>query len=513
MNLDFSLLLLAVPVTPLLCGLALGVRRRVAARALIVTGLSVSLAAALFAGLLYFRQGPVQVTLWAPGGAGWGHLGLRLDLLSAIMVALVTAVGAAVALFSLPYLAGHPRRPQFLAWLHLTLAAVQTLVLSGTLGLTLVAWVATSLTLHRLLLFFPQRPGAVFAARKKFVVSRLGDLCLLAALVVLYRHYGTTELSALFAAAAAGDTAPIPGAAWFLVGCAALKSAQFPCHSWLPDTMETPTPVSALMHAGIINAGGFLILRLSPLLVHAPGALTLLALIGTVTAAFGAIVMLAQPSVKRALAFSTIAQMGFMLLQCGLGAFDLALLHLVAHSLYKAHAFLRAGSTIGAVSRAAVPLSTPSVLGGLISATLLVTGGATAMHVLLPAVVPAPALFLIVVALALAYGFARIWSSGGGRATAWGGVAAIVGLAGASFALHGLAATIFAAFPVYRAPGALSVFSGLMFLGLFVFQATVWRADRYRWGRWLHVHTLNGFYVGTLANRLLHRLWPRSLHL
>ncbi len=510
MHSGLSLLLLAIPLMPLAVGLLLLRATAGHDQAIARIGQIAGLAAGLAALIAYLSIGPIQATLWAPADPSWQHLGLRLDLLSATMVALVAFLGAVVSHFSLPYLAGDARRPRFLAWIHFTLAAVLTLVLAGTLGLMLLAWVANSLALHRLLLHFPQRPGAVFSARKKFVVSRLGDLSLLAALIVLYRHYGTTDLAALFAQAAGGDTAPLPLAAWFLILCAALKSAQFPFHSWLPDTMETPTPVSALMHAGIINGGGFLILRLSPLMVHAPQALHVLAVVGAVTAGFGAVVMLTQPSVKRALAYSTIAQMGFMLLQCGLGAFGLALLHIVAHSLYKAHAFLRAGSTVGAVPRAAVPLPTGALLGGLLGAALLTAGGATALHLLAPTAIHPPALFTLVVGLALAYGLTRTWSSGGGLAAALGGAAAMVGLAIASFALHGLAQAFFTGFPVHQPPTALVVSLALAFVGLFLVQSLVWRAPHSPWGRRLHVHVLNGFYIGTLANRCLNRLWPRS---
>ena len=144
-------------------------------------------------------------------------------------------------------------------------------------------------------------------------------------------------------------------AGFLLVAGAITKSAQFPFHTWLPQTMETPTPVSALMHAGIVNAGGYLIIRTSPLVSLTPWALTMLAIIGGVTACFAAVVMLTQTSVKKSLAYSTIAQMGFMMLQCGLGAFSAAMLHILAHSLYKAHAFLSSGSVIS--ERLATPVS------------------------------------------------------------------------------------------------------------------------------------------------------------
>jgi NAD(P)H-quinone oxidoreductase subunit 5 len=192
------------------------------------------------------------------------------------------------------------------------------------------------------------------AARKKFLFSRLGDIALLAALWFAWRAFGTLDYAALFAGASR-EEAPLQTIALLLVVAAVLKSAQFPFHGWLPDTMETPTPVSALMHAGIINAGGFLIIRFSPLMAQAPKALELLAAVGGFTALFGSLVMITQTSVKRTLAFSTVAQMGFMMLQCGLGAFALALLHIAAHSLYKAHAFLSSGSVIAASRSAGSP--------------------------------------------------------------------------------------------------------------------------------------------------------------
>lgn len=178
---------------------------------------------------------------------------------------------------------------------------------------------------------------------------------MLAAVVLTYRHFGTSEFATLLAAAgelrAAGAGAVPAAVDWIgglLVFAALLKSAQFPFHSWLPDTMETPTPVSALMHAGIINAGGILVLRLSPLVSLSDAAMLTLCVVGGFTAVFASTVMLTQASIKRGLAFSTVAQLGFMMLECGLGAFPLALLHLVGHSLYKAHAFLSSGSTVAA---------------------------------------------------------------------------------------------------------------------------------------------------------------------
>jgi NAD(P)H-quinone oxidoreductase subunit 5 len=430
----------------------------------------------------------------------------RLDTLAITMVLLVAFLGTVVLRFAGRYLEGDPGRPRFLSWMSLTLGSVLTLVVSNHLLLLLGAWTATSLCLHRLLLHRPERPGAVFAARKKFTYSRLAELALLVAAVLLHAGHGTWRIDELAASIAGGNTAGLPGAAFLLAFGAMLKSAQFPFHSWLPDTMETPTPVSAFMHAGIINGGGFLVLRMAPVFTAAPGAMWMLAIVGTLTAVFGAIVMLAQPGVKRSLAFSTIAQMGFMMVQCGFGAWGLALLHLVAHSLYKAHAFLRAGSTIGTNPRAAIPLATPALALGTLAGFALVAAAATTLHALIPATVAVPTVFLVVLALSLAYGIARAWS--GHRAVLGRAVMVSAGVAIAALGLH-LAAGHLMPDPAAPAiPLWLGLVVGTSFAALFLFQALLWRASAHPLGRRLYVHALNGFYVSSIANRLLNRLWP-----
>ncbi len=511
MRMLLPFLLASIPLLPLLAGLL--VRGRSPAVAGRLAGAASALSAVLAATAAVFLVADGPFTLrWAPFGPDAAlAFTLRLDAVSALMVVLVSFLGAVVLRFSRHYLGGDPHQSRFFSWMSLTLASVLTFVLSGHLLLLLAAWVTTSLCLHRLLLHYPGRVGAIFSARKKFVVSRVADLSLLTASILIYRAYGTWDFETLFAAVAAGQTAGLPLIGFFLAGCAVLKSAQFPFHSWLPDTMETPTPVSAFMHAGIINGGGFLLVRLSPLLAEAPGAMNVLALIGAFTAAFAAIVMLAQPSVKRALAYSTIAQMGFMILQCGLGAFGLALLHIVAHSLYKAHAFLTAGSTIGAVPRAAIPLQTRALTLGVLTAGLLVVGGATALHAFTPGAPPHLGVFALVLALALAYGLARTWSTGVGAATALRGISVALVICLASLCLHSGANALFTHLPVVSPSKILLILVAAIFTALFFFQALLWRAGHYELGRRLYVHALNGFYVGTYANRLLGWLWPRHI--
>jgi NAD(P)H-quinone oxidoreductase subunit 5 len=504
MERSLGLLLLVVPLAPVLAGVV--GRSRTAAQAgrmaLSAAGVALVLSLALFAGTVL--NGPLSCRLMPFGSE---PLSLRMDGMAGAMSLLVSFLGMTVIRFSRRYLAGDPQQAQFQSWMSLTLAAVLTLVLSSNLLLVWMAWVAMSLCLHRLLLHFPERTGAIFSARKKFVVSRLGDACLLTAVLLVHRQFGTWELERLFASVASGNTTGLPLIGALIAACACLKSAQFPFHSWLPDTMETPTPVSAFMHAGIINAGGFLIVRLSPLMVHAPGALGALAIIGSATAAFGAVVMLAQPTVKRALAFSTIAQMGFMILECGLGAFGLALIHIVAHSLYKAHAFLHAGSTVGSSSRTAIALRTGGLVFGIVSALLLVGGGIVLAREWHPGA--EPGLLVVPLVGALAYGLARLWSGAGPRTALRMGLPGAVVLTGLAFLLHAVSLRFNPMTPPVASGWLVSSFVVAVFTGLFLFQVLLWRFRTLPLGRAFYVHALNGFYVGTYANRALSRLWPK----
>jgi len=318
-------------------------------------------AAALAAAFWVALHGPVTSPLIGIGTIG---LSLRLDALSVTMLLLVGFVSAIVVQFSRNYLDGDPRQGLFIGRLCLTVAAVSLLVLSGNLYQLVFAWIATSLALHGLLVFYRERPAAVIAARKKFITGRIGDVCLVAAAFLMATAFGSSDIATILERARAlaegtsdmvSPGAGIAAAALLLAIAALLKSAQFPAHGWLPEVMETPTPVSALLHAGIINAGGFLVIRFADVMVLSPFSLHVLALVGGFTALFAAVVMLTHSSVKVSLAWSTVAQMGFMLLQCGFGAFALATLHIVAHSLYKAHAFLTSGSVVEIARASWVP--------------------------------------------------------------------------------------------------------------------------------------------------------------
>ncbi|ESQ11317.1 MAG: NADH-quinone oxidoreductase subunit L [Thiohalocapsa sp. PB-PSB1] len=286
-----------------------------------------------------------------PFGIGDFAIGVFVNAVTVIMLTLVSLVGAVVTTYARNYMAGEDREGYFHKWLMLTLAAIMTLIVSSNLLMFALAWMITSLNLHRLLLFYPQRPAAQLAAHKKFVFSRIGDASLFAAVLLIGASGQTLDFETLFTAMQSIQ-GPLPLglqiAAWLIVLATVIKCAQFPFHGWLMQVMEAPTPVSALLHAGIVNAGAFLVIRMSPVMSVAGPAMDALVVIGLGTLAVASLVMLTQTSIKVSLAWSTSAQMGFMLLEAGLGLYSLALLHLVAHSLYKAHAFLASGSSVDA---------------------------------------------------------------------------------------------------------------------------------------------------------------------
>jgi NAD(P)H-quinone oxidoreductase subunit 5 len=311
--------------------------------------------------------------------------GLHADPLSAVLLLLLTSLALVIQKYSHRYMGGEERQTYFIAGLLFILTFISFFVLARNLLTMFVAWQFVSYGLHALLVYFDSRPAALEAARKKLVISRVGDLFLVASLWLAYDLFGTLDLPEIFAEVSKGTGHPFDPFVLFgwptgltsldvwglLLAIGAMtKSAQVPFHFWLPETMEAPTPVSALMHAGIINAGGILLTRLSPILIHSPSGLHVLFIVGTLTAFFGAFVMLVQSDVKRSLAYSTIAQMGFMMVQVGLGAFTAAIFHLCTHAVYKAYAFLSAG---GDVARETLP-GTGNTGGALVPAAFAVAG-------------------------------------------------------------------------------------------------------------------------------------------
>jgi len=439
-------------------------------------------------------------------------LSIRLDAVSAVMFLLVSFIGWVVVRYAATYLDGEARQGAFTGWLCMTLASVLVLVLSGNLVQLVLAWVATSLFLHRLLLFYPDRVAAQRAAAKKFVTARLGDAALIAAAVLLALAYGTADIAQILNGARAGNGGALAiTAAGFLAAAAFLKSAQFPLHGWLTEVMETPTPVSALLHAGVINAGGFLLIRFADVMLLAPGVLAVLVMVGGFTALFAGLVMLTQPAVKTSLAWSTVAQMGFMILECGLGLFPLALLHIMAHSLYKAHSFLASGGAVDliAANRRPGPVAVPKA-GAVGRAFLLalaiyaVVGLGFGFQHKSPQAIALGAILIFGVAYMLAQGLA----DAAPRALTQRTIVYAAATSVSYFALQVLAVWLTSGvLPATPAPGplqwALIVLAVISFGLVAIVQAMfpLWAYHPAAAG--LRVHLSNGFYANAVFDRLL----------
>ncbi len=485
-----------------------GSRPRVLPRLAEASTLIAILVAAISAALLILR-GAGDSRLIGLEGVG---LSIRLDAVSAVMLLLVTFIGWVVVRYAATYLDGEARQGAFTGWLCMTLASVLLLALSGNLVQLVLSWIATSLFLHRLLLFYPDRVAARRAAAKKFVTARLGDAALIAAAALLTLAYGTTGIAQILSAARAGTGGGLAiAAAGFLAAAALLKSAQFPMHGWLTEVMETPTPVSALLHAGVINAGGFLLIRFADVMLLAPGVLAVLVMTGGFTALFGGLVMLTQPAAKTSLAWSTVAQMGFMILECGLALFPLALLHIVAHSLYKAHSFLASGGAVDliAANRRPGPVAIPKA-GAVGRAFLLalaiyaVVGFGFGFQHKSPQAIALGAILIFGVAYMLAQGLA----DAAPRALTQRTVIYAVATSVSYFALQVFAVWLTAGvLPAAPAPGPLQwtliVLAVITFGLVAVVQAMfpLWAYHPAAAG--LRVHLSNGFYVNAVFDRLL----------
>jgi len=483
----------------------------------------IALAASITAAAVHAFGEPVAWTLFSvalPADLGALSFGVYVNAVTVIMLVLVSFVGAVVTRYARNYLDGDPNHGRFHKWLSLTLASILILIVAGNLLMFAAAWIATSLCLHQLLMFYRERPAAVLAAHKKFVASRIGDLCLLAAVLLVGSTLHTLEFDEIFRLMAAME-GPMPAvlhwASGLVVVSAALKSAQFPFHGWLIQVMEAPTPVSALLHAGIVNAGAFLVIRMSPIVSQSPTALGLLAVIGLVTLALASLVMLTQTSIKVSLAWSTTAQMGFMLLECGLGLYSLAMLHLVAHSLYKAHAFLASGSGVDTFRAPAIPMSQTAFRPQRVAIAL----GAAGLMALLAATVfdvspqgqPGLAATGIVVAIAVS----QLLLQASSYATSSAFVMRALGISAvvctAYFAVHAmferalLGSVLLPADPASALQWALAALIVGVFVVLLVLQL-VFNQVRTPAIEALYVHLYNGLYIDVYITRWLQRLWP-----
>lgn len=274
---------------------------------------------------------------------GW----LQPTMIGLWIAALVQLLGTVIGVFSSRYLQGEPGQARYATALAAVLASVHLLLLADHWLLLIAAWAAVGFALQPLLCHYRERPFALLAAHKKRIADRTADALLVVAAALAWAETGSGSLSALWAHLAQQGASPeLQGSALCVVLAVILRTALLPVHGWLIQVMEAPTPVSALLHAGVVNLGGFMLIRFAPLLEAVPAARWLLAAMGLATACLAGLVMLTRISIKVRLAWSTVAQMGFMLLECALGLYTLAALHLVGHSLYKAHAFLSASTAV-----------------------------------------------------------------------------------------------------------------------------------------------------------------------
>ncbi|MBV8657611.1 MAG: NADH-quinone oxidoreductase subunit L [Burkholderiales bacterium] len=310
----------------------------------VFTALSIGAAIITVLNLALTAASPVEMGLThspEPGGWWW------LSPFGACLAMLVQVIGTVIGIFSARYLSGEPGQRRYVAAFSVVLGLVQLLIVSDHWLMIIVCWAMTGVALERLLCFYTERPFAQLAALKKRAADRLADVFLIAAAGLAYWQVGSGSIFDLMHFVASHGTTPVlEASALCLVVAVIFRTALMPAHGWLIQVMEAPTPVSALLHAGVVNLGGFVLIRFAPLISHAPWARGALVAFGLMTAVFAGIVMLTRISIKVGLAWSTVAQMGFMVLECGLGLYSLAAMHIIGHSLYKAHRFLAASTVV-----------------------------------------------------------------------------------------------------------------------------------------------------------------------
>jgi len=299
-----------------------------------------------------------SVYTWLTSGATRLEIGFLIDRLSALMMVVVTFVSLMVHIYTIGYMADDPGYQRFFSYIALFTFSMLMLVMSNNFLQLFFGWEAVGLVSYLLIGFWYTRPSAIYANLKAFIVNRVGDFGFLLGIALILTHFGTLDYAAVFSRAPslAGETvAVLPGQGWLLLSviCICLfvgamgKSAQFPLHVWLPDSMEGPTPISALIHAAtMVTAGIFMVARMSPLYELSQTALSVVLVIGAITALFMAAVAVTQYDIKRVIAYSTLSQLGYMTVALGASAYSVGIFHLMTHAFFKAVLFLGAGSVI-----------------------------------------------------------------------------------------------------------------------------------------------------------------------
>jgi NADH-quinone oxidoreductase subunit L len=339
--------------------------RIIGARASELVTTALLLVAAVFSWVAFVQFGTlgpqrVQVSQWMQVGSFVVDWAFRIDRLTVVMLVVVNSVSALVHLYSIGYMHEDPHRPRFFAYLSLFTFAMLMLVTSDNLVQMFFGWEGVGLASYLLIGFWFKKPSANAAAMKAFIVNRVGDFGFALGIFLVFVLFGSVNFDGIFPRVAEMQNASFKflGMEWHALTLAGLllfmgamgKSAQFLLHTWLPDAMEGPTPVSALIHAAtMVTAGVFLVARMSPLYEYAPSALSVVIVIGGTTAFFAATIGLVQNDIKRVIAYSTCSQLGYMFVALGVGAYSAGIFHLFTHAFFKALLFLGAGSVIHAM--------------------------------------------------------------------------------------------------------------------------------------------------------------------
>ena len=344
-------LIIVVAVLPLISALLVQLLAGRIGRRIVNVSVAATALSFLFSSLLLWwaltGNGPHALPL------GNGTAIVLFDSLGSLLAAIILGISLIVHLYSVRYMAEEAGYAQFFVLLDLMTAALLFMVIAGDLITLLIAWYLVGVLLYFLLGQDTRSQTAYRFAFWTLITYRIGDIPLIVAAALLYNAYDTWSLTTIFTEIMANPDAhqvmglPLTEVVAALIGLAAFaRSAQFLLHTWLPYTMDGPTPVSALMHAGIVNAGGFLINRFAPVFIHSGDVLNWIFIVGLITAISGSLLMLTQNDIKKALGYSTMGQMGFMIMECGIGAFSLAIYHLFALGVFKGTMFLSAGSVI-----------------------------------------------------------------------------------------------------------------------------------------------------------------------
>ena len=389
---------LFIPLLPLLAFLVLALGGKSLGESSHKVGVpAVGLTLALSIGAFFSvaASGPISIPIYRliEVGSLAVDVDLYVDQLTVLLLLLVTAGSFVVHVYSVRYMIGDPKYSRFFAVMALFTFAMVMLVMSNNLLVTYMCWEVMGICSYLLISHWAHRESACTAATKAFLVNAVADVGLGFGVILTLFTYGTLDIQEILAAAAGAGGSGVNLLAWAgsewmvesntlitlcLLTGALGKSAQFPLHVWLPFAMEAPTPVSALIHAAtMVNAGPFLLVRLSPLVMLAPSAMTVIAIVGAVTALFGGLVALTQSDIKRLLAYSTISHIGFMIFACGVGAFVVAIFHLLAHGFLKGFLFLSTGDSLwsitphGGAEDGEEQRSSPQVAPSLLFGTLL----------------------------------------------------------------------------------------------------------------------------------------------